>query len=251
MHRSLPAANVARAGAGRVGRLHDDRPRALRGARRPAAASTCRATTRTPTSACSCGSADASNWYMPDAELYHLEGQSYSPGRAPASNRYNMWLHTHLWGEQIAELMESRPHPERLYAVLIWSPETSFRLRRPEPGARFCPSSPGERLRGPASRTARPVATRSGRMTESPARRSDSSEPVGLVRVMVDAHEADRAGDPGTTWNGRHSSLGDVRTLPRVPGPAAFSLPPTARLLLGASAADALDRLPARTLRDT
>ena len=84
MHRSLPAANVARARAGRLGRLHDGRPRALRGARRPAAASTCRATTRTRTSACSYGSADATNWYLPEAELYHLEGQSYTPGRAPA-----------------------------------------------------------------------------------------------------------------------------------------------------------------------
>jgi GT2 family glycosyltransferase len=46
-----------------------------------------------------------SNWYMPDAELYHLEGQSYSPEVRRPANRYNMWLHSHLWGEKIAELM--------------------------------------------------------------------------------------------------------------------------------------------------
>jgi GT2 family glycosyltransferase len=46
------------------------------------------------------------NWYMPDAELYHLEGQSYAPEVRRPANRYNMWLHTHLWGEKIAELMK-------------------------------------------------------------------------------------------------------------------------------------------------
>ncbi len=45
------------------------------------------------------------NWYMPEVELYHLEGQS-CPGPCAPANRYNMWLHTHLWGEQIAGLIE-------------------------------------------------------------------------------------------------------------------------------------------------
>ena len=46
------------------------------------------------------------SWYVPDVELYHLEAQSYTADlRAPA-NRYNMWLHTHIWGERIADLME-------------------------------------------------------------------------------------------------------------------------------------------------
>ena len=45
------------------------------------------------------------SWYAPDVELYHLEAQSYTADlRAPA--RYNMWLHTHIWGERIAGLME-------------------------------------------------------------------------------------------------------------------------------------------------
>jgi O-antigen biosynthesis protein len=46
------------------------------------------------------------NWYMPEAELYHLEGQSYSPDVRRPANRYNMWLHSHIWGEKIAELMQ-------------------------------------------------------------------------------------------------------------------------------------------------
>jgi O-antigen biosynthesis protein len=46
------------------------------------------------------------NWYLPDAELYHLEAQSYSGDLRFPSNRYNMWLHTHLWGDRIPGLME-------------------------------------------------------------------------------------------------------------------------------------------------
>ena len=46
------------------------------------------------------------NWYMPDAELYHLEGQSYQPDVRRPANRYNMWLHSHIWGDKIAELMQ-------------------------------------------------------------------------------------------------------------------------------------------------
>jgi GT2 family glycosyltransferase len=45
------------------------------------------------------------NWYLPDAELYHLEGQSYSPSVRVPANTYNVWLHTHLWGKRIEELM--------------------------------------------------------------------------------------------------------------------------------------------------
>jgi GT2 family glycosyltransferase len=51
------------------------------------------------------------NWYVPDVELYHLEGQSYTVGGAEQSgdrytaNRYNAWVHTHLWDERIGEIM--------------------------------------------------------------------------------------------------------------------------------------------------
>ena len=45
------------------------------------------------------------NWYLPDAELYHLEAQSYSSAARGDSNRFNMWLHTRLWRDRIESLM--------------------------------------------------------------------------------------------------------------------------------------------------
>jgi GT2 family glycosyltransferase len=51
------------------------------------------------------------NWYLPEVELYHLEGQSYVPGVRRIPSEYNMWLHTSLWGERIEELMgDFDPH---------------------------------------------------------------------------------------------------------------------------------------------
>ena len=35
------------------------------------------------------------NWYMPGAELYHLEAQSYTSERRKLAAAYNVWLHTH------------------------------------------------------------------------------------------------------------------------------------------------------------
>jgi GT2 family glycosyltransferase len=46
------------------------------------------------------------NWYMPGAELYHLEGQSYAPTVRMAANTYNTWLHTHSWKDRILALVE-------------------------------------------------------------------------------------------------------------------------------------------------
>jgi O-antigen biosynthesis protein len=45
------------------------------------------------------------NWYLPSAELYHLEAQSYTPDLRTAANRYNSWLHTHRWSERIEGLI--------------------------------------------------------------------------------------------------------------------------------------------------
>ena len=45
------------------------------------------------------------NWYTPDVELYHLEGQSYSADVRVPANRYNAWLHTQRWSEEIAAVM--------------------------------------------------------------------------------------------------------------------------------------------------
>jgi O-antigen biosynthesis protein len=47
------------------------------------------------------------NWYIADAELYHLEGQSYAPDVRRPFNRYNMWLHNYLRRAAIAALADS------------------------------------------------------------------------------------------------------------------------------------------------
>jgi GT2 family glycosyltransferase len=44
------------------------------------------------------------NWYVADVELYHLEAQSL-PVEIRLANRYNAWLQTHLWSEEIARVM--------------------------------------------------------------------------------------------------------------------------------------------------
>jgi O-antigen biosynthesis protein len=45
------------------------------------------------------------SWYVPDAELYHLEAQSYPSELRRLTSAYNTWLHSHLWSDQIAALM--------------------------------------------------------------------------------------------------------------------------------------------------
>jgi O-antigen biosynthesis protein len=44
-------------------------------------------------------------WYLPEVELYHLEGQSYALETRNAMSRYNVWLHTRLWDEEIERAM--------------------------------------------------------------------------------------------------------------------------------------------------
>jgi len=44
------------------------------------------------------------NWYLPDAELFHLEALSYSDSVRMPANRYNAWLHTRTWGDRIEQL---------------------------------------------------------------------------------------------------------------------------------------------------
>jgi GT2 family glycosyltransferase len=51
------------------------------------------------------------NWYMPGAELYHLEAQSYPSEMRKLATRYNMWLHTHLWGDRIEEVSKEYGRP--------------------------------------------------------------------------------------------------------------------------------------------
>jgi len=53
------------------------------------------------------------NWYLPQVELYHLEGQSYVSDARRVPSEYNMWLHSEIWGDRIEELMaEFEPFDE-------------------------------------------------------------------------------------------------------------------------------------------
>jgi GT2 family glycosyltransferase len=49
--------------------------------------------------------AGCKNWYLPQVELYHLEGQSYVADTRRVPSEYNMWLHSEIWGDRIEELM--------------------------------------------------------------------------------------------------------------------------------------------------
>jgi GT2 family glycosyltransferase len=49
------------------------------------------------------------NWYLPEVELYHLEGQSYPSSTRGAMTRYNRWLHTRRMGELINSTMARYP----------------------------------------------------------------------------------------------------------------------------------------------
>jgi GT2 family glycosyltransferase len=40
-------------------------------------------------------------WYLPEVELYHLEGQSYALETRNAMSRYNVWLHSRIWDAEI------------------------------------------------------------------------------------------------------------------------------------------------------
>jgi GT2 family glycosyltransferase len=50
------------------------------------------------------------NWYIPQAELYHLEAQSYEPALREPANRYNQWLNGHIWKDRMEELISSSPN---------------------------------------------------------------------------------------------------------------------------------------------
>jgi GT2 family glycosyltransferase len=48
------------------------------------------------------------NWYLPEAELYHLEAQSFSSELRDVATRYNMALQAHLRGDAVRGLDEPR-----------------------------------------------------------------------------------------------------------------------------------------------
>jgi O-antigen biosynthesis protein len=45
-------------------------------------------------------------WYLPEVELYHLEGRSYVPSESDMSNRFNAWLFNQRWSEQVDSMGE-------------------------------------------------------------------------------------------------------------------------------------------------
>jgi GT2 family glycosyltransferase len=49
------------------------------------------------------------NWYLADAELYHLEGQAHAPVSRQTTVAHNTWLQTQLWGTLIERVMGEEP----------------------------------------------------------------------------------------------------------------------------------------------
>jgi O-antigen biosynthesis protein len=49
------------------------------------------------------------NWYLPAAELYHLEGSSYSAAERGITGSYNRWLQTARWGQAIEAAVARYP----------------------------------------------------------------------------------------------------------------------------------------------
>jgi GT2 family glycosyltransferase len=45
------------------------------------------------------------NWYLADAELYHLEGQAHAPVSRQTTVAHNTWLQTECWGPLIERVM--------------------------------------------------------------------------------------------------------------------------------------------------
>ena len=43
-------------------------------------------------------------WYLPDVELYHLEGQSYPTEERALTSDYNKWLHSYTWRAELAAI---------------------------------------------------------------------------------------------------------------------------------------------------
>ncbi|HEY3020353.1 MAG TPA: hypothetical protein VGJ32_09175, partial [Solirubrobacteraceae bacterium] len=56
-------------------------------------------------------------WYLPEVELYHLEGQSYPSATRELSSAYNRWLHTRLWNAEIESAMEEHRDSSLRFAM--------------------------------------------------------------------------------------------------------------------------------------
>jgi GT2 family glycosyltransferase len=49
------------------------------------------------------------NWYLPTAELYHLEAASYEPAERRITDSYNRWLQTNRYGHAIESALKRYP----------------------------------------------------------------------------------------------------------------------------------------------
>jgi GT2 family glycosyltransferase len=49
------------------------------------------------------------NWYLPEAELYHLVERSPHELSRSLSNRYDSWLHTNIWNERLGAAVAKMP----------------------------------------------------------------------------------------------------------------------------------------------
>jgi GT2 family glycosyltransferase len=50
------------------------------------------------------GERELGAWYVPEVELYHLEGRSYVPSATDMSSRFNAWLFDQRWGERAEQI---------------------------------------------------------------------------------------------------------------------------------------------------
>jgi GT2 family glycosyltransferase len=47
-------------------------------------------------------------WFVPEVELYHLEGRSYVPSESDLSNRFNAWLHDQRWRQRVEAMADGQ-----------------------------------------------------------------------------------------------------------------------------------------------
>ena len=93
----LPGRERRPAGAGGHGRLHDDRPRALRGARRPPG-DYVQGDYEDSDLCLRLIEAGRENWYLPGRRALPPRGTVVHADLRLPANRYNVWLHTRIVG---------------------------------------------------------------------------------------------------------------------------------------------------------
>jgi len=123
------------------------------------------------------------SWYLPEVELYHLEGQSYPSQLRRLTSQYNAWHHTYLWRERIEELVGDEP------------------VRRSSPGPQAAPTTP----RAPEISATRPPATDAVGIKDE--LRALIVRSVGVPYISASPVEGIKTGN-----NYQSVALGDTRT---------------------------------------